>query len=194
MKTIFSPIVLTIIILYSCSESKSDFLKSANNVYYFDLESAINNPKNGSFSELTSDVEYIPLETRPDCMLDPIAKLALTDSFIFISDVKKLLQFKKNGQFIKQIGSIGRGPGEYKSVSDFFIDENGKRIYILDGREIQIFTYEGTIQRSLNINFSADQMIPADSSTFVFHGLSFYFVNLDQSFKPNIPDTIYSIT
>lgn len=193
MKTIFSPLVLTIIILHSCSESKSDFLKSGNNLYYFGLESAINNPKNISLSELASNVEYIPLETSPDCMLDPIAKLALTDSFIFVSDAKKLLQFKRNGQFIKQIGSIGRGPGEYKSISDFFIDAPGKRIYILNGREVQILNHEGNIQRSLNINFSADQMIPEDSSTFVFHGLSFYFKNLDQSFKPNIPDTIYSI-
>lgn len=193
MKTTFSLTLFIVLIFNSCSESKSDISKSANNFYYFDLENAIKHPQNIYLNDLVSEVEYVPLETGPECMLGPIAKLAVTDSFIFISDVKKLLQFKKNGQFIKQIGSIGRGPGEYESVTDFFIDDKGKRIYILNNREVQIFTYEGTVQRSLKINFTADQIIPIDSSTLAFHGLSFYFVNLDQSFKPNIPDTTYSI-
>lgn len=193
MKTIFSLTLFTVLILNSCSQSKPDLSKSANNFYYFDLERVIPHPENINLNDLVSEIGYVPLETRPESMLGPIAKLAVTDSFIFISDVKKLLQFKKNGQFIKQIGSIGRGPGEYKSVSDFFIDDKGKRICILNNREVQFFNFEGTIQASFNTTFLADQLIPIDSSAFALHGLSLYFVNLDQSFKPNIPDTIYSI-
>jgi hypothetical protein len=193
MKTIFSLLLLTVLILISCSESKSDLSKSSNNFHYFDLEDAIKHPQNIYLDDLVPEVEYVPLETRPECMLGSISKLAVTDSFLFITDVKKLLQFNKNGQFIKQIGSIGRGPGEYASVIDFFIDDKYKKIYILNGRDVQIFNFQGTIQASFKINFTADQIIPIDRTTLAFHGLHFYAVFLDQSFKPNIPDTIFSI-
>jgi 6-bladed beta-propeller len=142
---------------------------------------------------LGSKLEYIVIESRPDCMLDGINKLVLCDSFIFVSDSRKLLNFYRDGKFNEQIGSVGRGPGEYRFVGDFYIDNSDKKIYILDGRDVHIYDYQGNYRKSLTLDFVACQMILEDNNTFIFHDLNFYINVTNPMFQPNFPDTTYSI-
>jgi hypothetical protein len=195
MKNILSSLLVILFFLFSCSETKTELINSKYSGFHFELENAFDNPQKIPLSEIGSELEYIPLESKPACMLGEINKLVLTDSFIFVSDVKKLLQFNRNGEFIKSIGSIGRGPGEYKSVIDFFIDQPDKKIYILSGRDVHIYNYQGYFQRSLKMNIAANQLIPTDSNAIIFHDFTFYvnFINSIPGFEPILPDTIFNI-
>ena len=51
------------------------------------------------------------------------------------------LLFDKSGKFITNIGSYGRGPGEYFDVFDQQMDEKNDRIYLLPWRSDKILVY-----------------------------------------------------
>lgn len=194
MKTTFVTLLIFLISTLSCTQStKPEYSNSEGSVFQFNLGNSIDNPKTFPLSKIGSRLEYIALESKPECMLGEITKLALTDSFIFVSDSRKLLQFRKDGKYNKRIGSVGRGPGEFRFVGDFCITDQDGKIFVLDGRQVVVFDYNGHYQRSFNLDFIACQMILEDRNTFIFHDLNFSINVTNQMFKPNFPDTTYSI-
>ena len=69
-------------------------------------------------------IEYVPLETTPDCLIDYWPLFYVTNDYIVVSCVSKkaFLFDRKSGRFIHEIGRKGEGPGEYYgfwSVSGF---------------------------------------------------------------------------
>jgi hypothetical protein len=193
MKIALIYILTGAMILSSCknnnqyeSSSRGDF------PYQVNIEKSINNLKDVSLSRIGSEPEYIALESKQECMLGEITKIALSDSFIYVSDGKKLLQFKRDGEFVKQIGLVGRGPGEYSSVADFYIDEQRRKIFLLDYKHILVFDIDGLYKRSFYLDFRAIQIIAQDTNTLIFHDVNLYMKIIENS-DINLPDTLYSI-
>ena len=106
-----------------------------------------------SLSLLAERIEYTCLETSKDSYIGRISLLKSKDSLILIYDklLNKVLLFSADGKFINQIGSPGKGPGEYSSVGGLEFDQGnniiihdiaGKLIYFTMGnkfvREIRI--------------------------------------------------------
>lgn len=72
-----------------------------------------------------------------------VIQIEVVDSLLFIKDTfEKLYLFKRNGEFITQIGNKGEGPGEYLLLSSFFIDEEKKIVNILDDYKGSILRYD----------------------------------------------------
>lgn len=194
MKTIFFTLTIIVVSSLSCSKlKKTEHPNFEGSILRFNLENPINNPTPLYLSKIGSRLEYVPLESKPECMLGNISKLKLTDSFIFVSDDKKLLKFTKDGKYIKQIGASGRGPGEYLIVWDFYIADQDSLIYILDNRQVIVFDHDGHYLRSFKLDFVTCQMALEDNNTFVFHDLNLSLKIVNPSFVPNFPDTTYSI-
>ncbi|MDR1114922.1 MAG: 6-bladed beta-propeller [Tannerella sp.] len=84
-------------------------------------------------SELVDSIQYIQLETSSDCLLPTEGGTLLrSDNLIFSAYSEKLYQFDTNGKFIRQIGSVGRGPGEFAlSASRYAIDEVNRKIFVI---------------------------------------------------------------
>jgi len=139
--------------------------------YVMDLSNSINNIVEIPVSTIAKEIEYIPLETRTESLLDEVVKVTLADSFIFVSDVKKLLQFDRQGRFIRQIGSIGRGPGEYISVSDFSVDNRKEVVYIYstNSDNMLIFNFKGNFIKSFMFKATSIQFEADSLSRFMFH-------------------------
>jgi hypothetical protein len=98
-----------------------------------------------TLAEIADDIKYVPLDNT-----FPIAVtfgLKINDYSIYLS-VKDIgiVQFDRNGSFIRKIGNIGRGPGEYQGMS-FTVDEDNKRIYVLDKNRINVYSYSGSFLR-----------------------------------------------
>ena len=130
--------------------------------YQIDLEKSINNIKLIPLSIIGKELQYIPLETNQDSLIR-IDEIAFCDSFIFISDSRKLLQFFRNGRFVRQIGSIGRGPGEYEVIWDICIDRSKEFIYIIAGKgNVVAFDFNGHHIRSFMQPESSEQFIMKD--------------------------------
>lgn len=101
----------------------------------FDLE---NLSENGSpmMSDVIDSLEYIKLEYNPKFLIGFIADYVrphITNDYIFIycSHDAGILQYKRNGEFVRKIGSYGRGAGEYLQLRGFVIDEKMGIIYTI---------------------------------------------------------------
>lgn len=71
-------------------------------------------------------MKIIPLETNENSLIARINKIEIYNNWIFVIDNFKanaLHIFDKEGNYIKQIGRKGSGPGEYKQLSTFTIDK-----------------------------------------------------------------------
>jgi hypothetical protein len=93
--------------------------------------------------DLFEGFEYISLETLKESIFGEIRKLIIYDNRFYIHDsqLKKIFVFQADGTFVRTIGKIGRGAGEYTHLEDFAIDEENNRIIIL-GYPSTVYVYD----------------------------------------------------
>jgi hypothetical protein len=97
-----------------------------------------------SLNAFVSKITVVPLETNDDCLIgQSIASVKLHQDLIYInSHRRQLLVFDLNGNFIRNIGSVGQGPGEFREMRDFIFTNDGN-IEILDSKKIETYTLDG---------------------------------------------------
>lgn len=169
-------LLISFLVIVSCKHTntlKIDIEKTEKVVelpYFIDLEKNLNKIKPITLSSIGKELEYIPLETNANSLLRNIYQIVFSDSYIFISDFNKLLQFDRNGKFVRQVGANGRGPGEYINVSGFCIDEKKETVYIIAWgiHTVLEFGFNGKFIRSFNKSFESLQFLVNDTNSFVF--------------------------
>jgi hypothetical protein len=123
MKFNFS-LLLTIFILlmFSCKDTEKSVLRDISfqdgKIAEINLDNIPVEVREFKLSELFSDFQTIPLETRPECVIGN-TKISFSKDFIFVGTqnfpgASKLYRFNKNGSFINEYGKEGRGPGEHE--------------------------------------------------------------------------------
>jgi len=170
-------ILLVMIIFSSCNNSKSPNLpdnkvdKSNDLPYLIEIEQNLEVTKAVPLSSIGKELEYIPLETKPECMIEKILHILFSEDFIFIADYGKILQFDRKGNFLRQIGADGRGPGEYYGISGFCIDQKNKTLLVnsFGGRKILEFDFNGSHIRSFDQPWRSFQFFVYDTTGFIIH-------------------------
>lgn len=103
---------------------------------------------------LEQNIEVIKLETASDCLLRADGNAFFTEDRIFISDktLKKVFMFDWNGKYLKSFGVVGRGPGEYIDLGDYFV--KGDSLYIQDKQQdkIVVFPLDGGKQHEFYLD------------------------------------------
>ena len=132
MKKTIIPISLCIcLFLSACGGEKN---VPQGEVPVIDIENAIQNPQELLLSDFGEKISYVPLETTDESLikLHSSSKMIVTDPYIFIGeDHSPILCFERTtGKFLRTIGSLGQGPGEYQNPSEMEVDAEAKRIYI----------------------------------------------------------------
>jgi hypothetical protein len=151
--TIFTLIVL---LIFSCkNNSKTDNKISEDDSTKFfeiNLEKGFSNKQTIPLSQIASDVEYIVLETREDCMVRPVVRYYFTDSLIFIRNFDHILKFSRNGKFIQRIGTSGRGPGEIDLIRNLSFLPDKKTLVVQKNyqRELLFFSFTGELIKTLD--------------------------------------------
>ena len=170
MKTSFI-FLLAVVLLLRSFNNPYNFKNSSIPAlpYQIDIEKGIKNVRSVPLSTLGSQLEYIPLETDPACLLKSISNAFVSDSFLYVSDGSRLLLFVRNGKFIRQIGSEGKGPGEYSRIADFIVDKNSREIYILSSRMVLIYSFNGQFKMDFKIDFPCSQFIMNEKNNLIFH-------------------------
>ena len=77
---------------------------------------------------ILKDIKLTPLETSASCVLsDWVEFLDHTESFYALDNNKArtLMHFDTDGRFVKSVGQTGKGMGEYLSLYDALLTENG---------------------------------------------------------------------
>ncbi len=102
-------------------------------------------------SSIASEVKFIPLETNKMSLIGKGGRIRINDSIIVISDWKKILLFQKDGRFIRQIGTNGKGPGEYLMIFDFELKEDTILLTSTGKRSIIKYTLDGKFQEEIQV-------------------------------------------
>jgi len=108
-------------------------------------------------SSFFSKVELIILETTDESIIGEVSDFQVFDDHFYVLDsrhVRMLKVFDREGKFIRSIGNIGRGPGEYFSVRSFTIDAENKEILLLcdGGTTINKYDMNGIFISRIFIN------------------------------------------
>ena len=118
---------------------------------------------NNNLSEIASDVTFILLEANPPINEFHICNIEFTDEFLFLSEMNRIMQFDKNGKYIKNIGRVGMGPEEFINIiAPLQIDRINNLIYVndinrqrmmayhFDGKLKKTFSFKGVAYKLLN--------------------------------------------
>lgn len=100
-------------------------------------------------------VEFIPLETNADFLLDRMAGalINVTEKYIVTINITegKLFVFSRQGKALHTFCRKGQGPEEFVYPIAVRVDEKSKEIFVLDYQKVQVYSLTGKYKRSLNI-------------------------------------------
>jgi hypothetical protein len=131
--------------------------------------------------DFTDTVIYVPLEANSNSMLGKIKELELTDKYIFVNDFSKVLQFDRNGKFIRQVGSNGKGPNEYLKVSTFTVSNEKQQVFIKPHytHNLIIFDFDGNVITSIDDYFEkyCNKLFFIEPDIIVYSNVEVFFPN-----------------
>lgn len=123
-----------------------DFLPREGGDGYIRIDMDMDNIPTVAMDTIIKEVKFVPLETRPDCLIGSYDKVIVLQDTIYILDrtqQKAVFAFDTQGRFLYKISALGRGPGEYSRAYDFYVDTVSSHIGILDYGKVQKYDFEG---------------------------------------------------
>lgn len=122
-----------VLALSACSmETKTNTEQNALTTYSGQIIKIDPKEYNKSFmmkdaGSIIEDVEYIQLETLDSSLISNISELQFTNNqyYIFDEQLNQLIVFDQSGKYIRRIGKVGLGPGEYIKITGFHANELG---------------------------------------------------------------------
>jgi hypothetical protein len=151
-----------LIVLTACSGNPSSELP------VIDIQAALSHEKPLKISELVKRIEYIRLETKPECLLG-YGQAVMAGNFFYVKNKRPagLFVFNSEGRFQRQISRRGKGPGEYTDFAYFDVSPDNR--YLAIGGWVSVVLFYST---------SGDFLHEVDASNQFFSG--FRFLNSNQ--------------
>ena len=107
-------------------------------------------------SDVISEIEYVALETNPQCLIGERTKVSVSENHILVysRDEVECFLFSREGKFIRRIGEKGNGPEDYNVNDDYYIkiDEKTGMIYLIGRHSICSYRITGEFFKKLNLN------------------------------------------
>jgi len=142
---------LVLLLLYSFTVIKKD---SKSNLSVIDL-TKLNAKENCiNISQFATEITYIPLENKKNCLIGPGANFYLFDSIIVSSAHHQILTFNsENGKFLRSIGEYSNGPNGFMNSKGSYM-RNGKIIITALGWDYPLieFSAKGEILTKLKLD------------------------------------------
>ena len=121
-------------------------------------------------SEWVGEPEFIALESRPEALVTG-GQFTISDHYIGVYRKNSETPFKlfdrATGKYLRDIGGIGRGPGEYNSISSAQLDEAGGKVWISTIDRHNIYGYDiasGRLVADIKPPYKADNNTTADNN------------------------------
>ncbi|QIA06551.1 6-bladed beta-propeller [Draconibacterium halophilum] len=98
-------------------------------------------------SEIITECEVIPLETNEKSLFESVYHIGISKNYIAIHSRGQypIKLFNREGKFIRDIGKIGRGPGEFNSLYGIQLDEAASKVYLTpfaNARELIVYSLD----------------------------------------------------
>ena len=146
-------IFLIICILFSgCNSHTKHVAEDAMEFHTIDFEKSFETEKQMLISEIADTVEYLELKTPEDIIITRIYQLKQFEDNLIVISRGAVYLFCRNGQFLRQIGNIGQGPGEYPYAFDVEIDAKKKEIVVTDGMQLLFYNFDGYFLRKQKLD------------------------------------------
>ncbi len=150
------------VILVSCTASNQPELASKSAQQRITDVNLIDNVNNTvsefNLSDVADSLELVQVEMDPKYIFneEEISNLIVTPEFIFFYTYKTgLLQYSRSGKFLRQIGRIGRGPGEYSLLRNYSIDANQRVIAgYCNSTNLNMYDFDGNFLGTLKPSFN----------------------------------------
>lgn len=140
--------------LVSCNEKKRKTSQALTDGL-IEIDMYKEYPQKDIFIQDVADVEYIPLETRSDVLLDRIAlnKICMSDSLIITDNSEgTVFIFNRQGKNISSFNHLGRSGEEYLIIHKMAVDFIRREIYVSDNmQKICVYDFEGSFKRVLKL-------------------------------------------
>ncbi|REG84546.1 6-bladed beta-propeller [Algoriphagus antarcticus] len=149
----------------------------------------VNIPKNAEdlyLDEFGKSIEYIQLETKPGSYISSIMDVKKFGNYFLIKDRSgKVLVFTDEGKFVRKLGEIGDGPGEYKNAYSLAVNENLGIIYLGSFKKIQMYSKNLEFIKEIKLPYFANYLNVSNDDLLLI-------TNIDSEKKPsgNISNTI----
>lgn len=150
MKLFLFLFILQIVII-SCATKQKE-TQSNPNLLIVDLDN-IKTKETVKASDFFKNPKSIILETNEKSLIGDIKQIYINDNRIVVFDNSKnlsVLVFDLDGTFSHKIGELGRGAGEYISISDFTVDDKKDEIYLLDSEDSKVKKYNLSTGKFIN--------------------------------------------
>ena len=111
-----------------------------------------------NLSEIASEISFVKLSNEPLVRDFFIYDIQSTDQFIFLMGPQLIYQYDLNGNFIRQIGRKGQGPGEYTNLTaPLMIDSENKLLYAHDlhTQQLLVYDFDGVFKKKVNLDRNA---------------------------------------
>lgn len=92
-----------------------------------------------NLSEIATDIHYIPLQTTENSLISSIYSIKVKGEFIYINTLENIHCFDYKGKYLFSLDMVGRGPGEYRNISDFDVNANNTKLIITSGRKMLLY-------------------------------------------------------
>lgn len=105
-----------------------------------------------------ADVEYIPLETTNDILLESPLRMTLTENSILAYNRKEgsVFIFDKTGKLKHHFNHKGGSGEEYITCMQATFDESLREVYVVDDmrrQQVLVFDFDGTFKRKIGTPF-----------------------------------------
>ena len=143
-----------------------------NPLVHIDIQGNMKKMEVVNLSQFTDDISYIPFETKDNNFV-PAGDISVLGNRILVGSLGGgCLMFDSKGKFISKVGSIGAGPGEYKSCTLIgFGDDN--KIYIQSLFDLYEFSNTGVFEKKYSKAFRFEDMYTIESVFPINNGLFF---------------------
>lgn len=144
----------------SCREYTKNIELKSDSFFTVEFAEIVKNQREIKLSEVATDVKIVQFENIPEAMLGDVEDIELTNDYIFAKFWQHpILQFSREGKFIRNIGSKGKGPGEYSTCIKMSIDEESEQVFVYTGEySIMVFDFEGEYRKTLSFQALTDFM------------------------------------
>lgn len=113
---------------------------NGEDVYVCDI-SQVKDSVNLPLSSLVESIHIVKLDTAREALFK-WGQCAISDNYIGIASSQQPYKlFSKNGKFLRNIGAVGKGPGEYLNIYCSQIDEKNNKIYLLPWQSGNLLCY-----------------------------------------------------
>lgn len=146
---IFTLVILIPVLLTACTKQASEGQTELRTV---SIEQCFATEQAMDISQIADTVEYLELKTPKDIVVARIFNIVPGDGFWLIQTKDGIFKFTREGEFIKQIGRKGQGPGEYLQIRGIEYDPVRKEIIHADMQQVLYYDQDGNFLRDVKIN------------------------------------------